>query len=148
MTTSTFRRVVLSLAGAMAVAVLAQAQQVPKDSKATAETAAPSTTVPAKDAQPTKVASAAQKAADPSAVLLRDATNAGFKPEQVRGHLMFCRTTTEVGSRFPVRTCYDEEHMKIKIQEYQAQRDQMQQHRGFPQLCNPPHGTAASAAIC
>jgi hypothetical protein len=101
-----------------------------------------------KSAESAAAASPTQKSADPSAVLLRDAANAGFRPEHIRGSLMFCRTTTEVGSRFPVRTCYDEDHVKVKIQEYQAQRNEMQAHRGFPQLCNPPGGAAASAPTC
>ena len=160
MTKSVFRGLTLFLAGAMTAAVLAQAaQQTPKDSKAAPANAASSaaaTAAAAQNATDNKAkgspsagaASPTQKPADPAAVLLRDAANAGFRPEHIRGNLMFCRTTTEVGSRFPVRTCYDEDHVKIKIQEYQTQRNEMQAHRGFPQLCNPPGGAAASAPTC
>ncbi|HEX5209351.1 MAG TPA: hypothetical protein VFW10_16370 [Steroidobacteraceae bacterium] len=136
MTMSVVRRMGLFLVCAATAVVLAQAQQAPKDSKA-------------KDTQPAKVASAAQKPVeDPAAVLLKDAANAGFKPEHIRGNLMFCRTTTEVGSRFPVRTCYDEDHVRAKIQEYQAQRDQLERERNIPSPCFQKGGTNAGAATC
>ena len=138
MTASTFRGVVLFLAGAT-MAALAQAQQAPQGSNALAKAAAPSTSATSQPArksaadakaqgsQSAATATPAQKAADSDAQLLRDARNAGFKPETIRGARMFCRTAIELGSNFPVRTCYDEEQTKIKIHEYQVERNQLEQ---------------------
>ena len=58
---------------------------------------------------------------------MKDARNAGFKPEKIRGSLMFCRTAVELGSNFPVRTCYNAQQVTQKIQEYQTERNQLQQ---------------------
>lgn len=112
MTASGLRASVV-LACALLVGATAQAQQPAQKAAATAAKAEPVTTA------------AAQKPADPSPVLLRDAQNAGFRLEHVRGVVMFCRTAKELGSNFAVRTCYDEQQTKIKIQEYQAQRNQL-----------------------
>ena len=148
MKVSVLRGAILFVAGAMTAAVLAQAQQVPKDSKPAAQAAVPSTSatatpvnasatdVKAKASQPLKEASTSQKPADDSVVFLRDVANAGFKPEHVRGNLMYCRTTTEIGSNFPVKTCYNEEQVRVKISEYQAERMEMQRKGTLPQFCN------------
>ena len=103
------------------------AQKAAADSKANAgssTTADSNATADAKATASAAAAAAAQKKADD--LLIRDARNAGFKPENIRGNRMFCRTATELGSSFPVRTCYNEDQVKIKIQEYQAQRNQME----------------------
>src|SRR5512146_830637 len=86
--------------------------------KAAADTKSP-------DAQPTKTAAAQNS--DSDAQLIKDARSAGFKPMQVRGSLMYCRTAVELGSSFPVRTCYNAQQVKIKIHEYQTQRNQLEQ---------------------
>lgn len=99
-----------SSAAGTAPASASQAQKTSSDSKATAQAAD---------------AAAAQKAAE--AKLINDARNAGFKPETIRGAQMFCRTAVELGSNFPVRTCYDSDQVKIKIQEYAEQRNQLEQ---------------------
>jgi hypothetical protein len=76
--------------------------------------------------------SSAQEAAAPSPVLLRDARNAGFTPETVRGSLMFCRIAKELGSNFQVKTCYNEDQVKLKIQEYQAERNELDRITKIP----------------
>lgn len=76
--------------------------------------------------------SAGQQAAAPSPVLLRDARNAGFTPENVRGALMFCRTAKELGSNFQVKTCYNEDQVKRKIEEYQAERNELDRITRLP----------------
>ena len=123
--TSRSRRALFTVCAAMAAAV-ALAQQATNTSQTT-QSAAQSAQKTAADSKATAPAAAnaaaAQKKADD--ILIRDARNAGFKPENIRGNRMFCRTATELGSSFPVRTCYDEDQVKIKIQEYQAQRNQM-----------------------
>ena len=116
-----------------ALAALAPAQRA-----AGQQAAAPSASQPAQataaDSKaadtPAADAAAAQKQADE--VLLRDASNAGFKPENIRGTRMFCRTATELGSNFPVRTCYNEEQVRIKIQEYQAERNELDRITKIP----------------
>jgi hypothetical protein len=114
--------------GALMTAAVVQAQQPsqsPKSSStaASAPTASQTTQKPAAN-QPAKTAPA-QTQTDPSPVLIRDARNAGFRPEHIRGTLMFCRTAKELGSNFPVRTCYNETQTRIKIEEYQAERNQL-----------------------
>ncbi|HZT01017.1 MAG TPA: hypothetical protein VFA39_01990 [Steroidobacteraceae bacterium] len=147
MKVSVFRGAILFVACAMTAAVLAQAQQAPKDSKPAAAAAAsaasaasasaPAVNQSATDSKDKAIKEAsAQKAADDSAVFLRDVANAGFKPEHVRGTLMYCRTTTEIGSNFPVKTCYNEEQVRVKISEYQAERMEMQRKGTLPQFCN------------
>jgi len=112
-------RTFMFVMGALLAGAIAQAQQpAPAASQPAATKAAA--------AQPVKTA-AAQKPADPSPQLIKDAANAGFRLEHIRGVAMFCRTAVELGSNFPVRTCYDEDQVKIKIQEYAAQRNQMEQ---------------------
>ena len=74
----------------------------------------------------------AQQAAAPAPVLLRDAANAGFKPENIRGTLMYCRIAKELGSNFPVKTCYNEDQVKLKIQEYQAERNELDRITKIP----------------
>lgn len=126
MTTSRLHMGLLAACATMAAAV-ALAQQTPNSSPTTqpAAQSAQKTTADSKATDSAAaVAAAAQKKADD--LLIRDARNAGFKPETVRGNRMFCRTATELGSSFPVRTCYNDEQVKIKIQEYQAQRNQME----------------------
>ncbi|HZT01014.1 MAG TPA: hypothetical protein VFA39_01975 [Steroidobacteraceae bacterium] len=141
--TSRLQRALLAACATMAAAVvLAQqasnssqtttqsaaqsAQKAAADSKANAGSSATADSNATADAKATAsaAAAAAQKKADD--LLIRDARNAGFKPEDIRGNRMFCRTATELGSSFPVRTCYNEDQVKIKIQEYQAQRNQME----------------------
>jgi hypothetical protein len=147
MKVSAFRGAILFVACAMTAAVLAQAQQAPKDSKPAAAAAAsaasaasasaPAVNQGATDSKDKAIKQAsAQKAADDSAVFLRDVANAGFKPEHVRGNLMYCRTTTEIGSNFPVKTCYNDEQVRVKISEYQAERMEMQRKGTLPQFCN------------
>lgn len=76
--------------------------------------------------------SSAQQAAVLSPVFLRDAANAGFKPENIRGTTMFCRLAKELGSNFLVKTCYNEDQVKLKIQEYQAERNELDRITKIP----------------
>lgn len=125
---------VLFAACATMAAALALAQQAPNSSQTTAQaTAAQSAQKPAADSKATASAAASAAAAQKKDedLLVRDARNAGFKPENIRGNRMFCRTATELGSSFPVRTCYNEEQVKVKIQEYQAQRQQLENMRNI-----------------
>src|SRR6185312_6792037 len=120
MTSSRLHMSLLAACATMAAAV-ALAQQAPSSSPTTQPAAQPAQKTAA-DSKATAPA-AQKKAADQ---LIRDARNAGFKPQKVGGNLMFCRTATELGSSFPVRTCYNEDQVRIKIQEYQAQRQQLE----------------------
>jgi hypothetical protein len=120
----------------MMAAAVAQAQQPQQSSNSATAAAAPTAAAsqPAQKAADTKAAAAqpaktasAQKTDDPSPTLIRDAANAGFRLEHIRGNVMFCRTATELGSNFPVRTCYNEEQTKIKIEEYRTERNQLEE---------------------
>src|SRR5581483_625283 len=126
--TSRLQRALLAACATMAAAVVL-AQQASNSSQTTTQSAAQSAQKAAADskanadssatadakATASAAAAAAQKKADD--LLIRDARNAGFKPEDIRGNRMSCRTATELGSSFPVRTCYNEDQVKIKIQE-------------------------------
>lgn len=137
--------------GALMAGAIAQAQQPPPPNAKPAAASAPSTPSASHSAQKAAAdgkpaaaraveTSAVTKPADPSPELLRDARNAGFRTQEVRGNLMFCRVAVELGSNFPVRTCYNEEQVKIKIHEYQTQRNQLEQQRFLPTQCSPqPH---------
>ena len=126
MTSSRLHMGLLAACATMAAAV-ALAQQAPSSSPTT-QPAAQSAQKTAADSKATASAAATAAAAQKKAEdqLIRDARNAGFKPQKVGGNLMFCRTATELGSSFPVRTCYNEDQVRIKIQEYQAQRQQLE----------------------
>lgn len=115
-----------------ALAALAPAQRA-AGQQAAAPSASPPAQATAADskAADTQAASAAAAQKKEEDLLVRDARNAGFKPEIIRGNRMFCRTATELGSSFPVRTCYNEEQVKVKIQEYQAQRQQLENMRNI-----------------
>jgi hypothetical protein len=135
---------------AMMAGAVTQAQQPPQSAQA-ATAAAPSPDASAAHpvrkaamdgkatAAPAATDSAARAPTDPSAQLLRDARNAGFRPQNVRGTLMFCRVAVELGSNFPVRTCYNEQQVRIKIRQYQEQRNQLEQTRQIPPVCRPPN---------
>jgi hypothetical protein len=127
-------------------AVLAQAQQPTPISNAAAKAATPparATLQTAHDgagaakpqAAPPAVTPTAAQPADSDAQLVRDARDAGFRVTSVRGSLMFCRLAVELGSNFPVRTCYNSQQVRTKIQEYRTQRNQLQQQRQLPPSC-------------
>lgn len=103
------------------------AQSAAADSKAADSKAADSqagkAAIAANAANAAKAAEAQKKADE---AFLRNARNAGFKPQRVRGNLMFCQTAAETGSNFPVKTCYSEYQVRIKLEEYEAQRQQLE----------------------
>lgn len=118
----------LCAAGMLMVGTGAQAWQ-----SSTAPTAAPSavasSSASAQKTEADKAAaarSAAKKAAAAAAILIRDARNAGFTAENINGAQMFCRLDTELGSRFLVKTCYDELQVRIKIEQYRTQRNELE----------------------
>lgn len=130
--TSSRLNVVLLLAGAL-IGGVAQAQQPSQNSKSTAAGAtasSPAASQAARNGADDKAAAvqAAKAAAAKRATeqLIKDARYAGFKPEHIGGKLMFCRTAVELESAFPVRTCYDELQVSIKIEQYRTQRNELE----------------------
>ena len=113
--------------GALIVGTGVRAQQSPTVPATAAGVVASSA---GQKAAPDKAApeqsAAAKRAADAAAVLVRDARNAGFTAENINGTQMFCRLDTELGSRFLVKTCYDELQVRIKIEQYQTQRNELE----------------------
>lgn len=81
-------------------------------------------------AEPVKAISA-QKPPPPSPMFVQYAENVGFRPENVGGKVMFCRTATETGSRLPVKTCYDQEEMRLKLESHEFQRNQLDELRNL-----------------
>lgn len=114
----------LFAAGALIVGAGAHARQSSTAPAAAATSAAAQKGVPDKAAA--AQSAAAKRAADAAAVLVRDARNAGFTAENINGTQMFCRLDTELGSRFLVKTCYDELQVRIKIAQYQTQRNELE----------------------
>lgn len=120
----------LFMASALAVWAGAQARQSATAPAAASSAVASSTTQKAVADKATATQSpesaAAKKAADAAAQLIRDARNAGFTAENINGAQMFCRLDTELGSRFLVKTCYDELQVRIKIDQYRTQRNELE----------------------
>jgi hypothetical protein len=120
----------LVMAAALAVWAGARARQSSTAPVAAPGAAASSTTQKAvadkATATQSAASAAAKRAAAAAAVLIRDARNAGFTAENINGSQMFCRLDTELGSRFLVKTCYDEPQVRIKIGEYQTERNELQ----------------------
>jgi hypothetical protein len=119
------------VATALAAWAGAQAQQSSTAPAAASNTAVSSTsqkavTDKATATQSAGSAAAAKRAADADAVLIRDARNAGFTAENINGARMFCRLDDETGSRFLVKTCYDELQVRIKIDQYRTQRNELE----------------------
>lgn len=120
-------RTLLFAAGALVVGAGAQAGQSSTAPAAAASVAAASAGQKAvADKAAAAQSAAAKKAADAAAILVRDARNAGFTAENIHGAQMFCRLDTELGSRFLVKTCYDELQVRIKIEQYQTQRNELE----------------------
>ena len=120
----------LLVAGALIVGTSVEAGQSATAPAASAsEVASPAAQKPMADkataARSTKSA-AAKKGVDLAAVLIRDARNAGFTAENVGGTQMFCRLEAELESRFLVKTCYDEVQVRIKIEQYRTERNELE----------------------
>lgn len=98
-----------------------QALRPPAQGKAEAQPVAP-----AKGSPPVSTAKT-----DPSAQLTKAARLAGFEPHTRHGVTLYCKSEVELGSAFPVKTCYDAIQMKIKLGQYQTERDQLRQARGL-----------------
>ena len=120
----------LFVATALAAWAGAQAQQSSTAPAAASNPAASSTSHKAVTdkaiATQSAGSAAAKRAADADAVLIRDARNAGFTAENINGARMFCRLDDETGSRFLVKTCYDELQVRIKIDQYRTQRNELE----------------------
>jgi len=127
----------------MAATIAAGQQAQPGPTPPTAAQAPKPAPIGATQPQPAKVGSALKPGA-PSPEFIAEARDAGFKPMQVRGSLMFCRVAIELGSNFPVRTCYDEQHTRMKLEQYQAQREQLRQGR----FLSPAMPAGCSARAC
>jgi hypothetical protein len=115
------------LTAALAVWAGAQARQSATPPAPAASAVPASTTQKAVVDKATAASSvAAKRAAAAAAQLIRDARNAGFTAQNIDGVQMFCRLDTEIGSRFLVRTCYDELQVRIKIGQYQTERNELE----------------------
>src|SRR5512146_2768828 len=66
-----------------------------------------------------------------SAELIKEARDDGFKPVTRHDVTLYCKSEIEVGSRFPIHTCYNEDRLKVVLQQYRAERMQLEQmHSG------------------
>lgn len=116
----------------LSAAVFSQAQQSKTTSHATAATATAKVTADA-SAHPAAQKSAAAVAVDVGLTpeMLREAQDEGLKPVTRHKVTFYCKSEIIVGSAFPIRTCYNEDQLKVVLQQHQTERMQLQQmHSG------------------
>lgn len=114
----------------------AYAQQPPEAAKpaptAPAADAAASAASTAAAASPsaatqTPAAPAAAASAAPSAETLKQARQAGFRPQLVKGVTVYCREDANLGTRFATKKCLNEAQLKSTLEQRRDVRDAMQQ---------------------
>ena len=123
---------VLLAGAAVGHAQEAQQQKTPQSANAAAATSA-ATPVAAKPAVDAPKSSADTRSADSglSSDLLKEARDDGFKPVKRGETTLYCKSEIIVGSSFPVHTCVDSDHLKLTLEQYRAQRMQLEQmHSG------------------
>jgi hypothetical protein len=121
------RRIVPTLVGAVLFAAgsCALAQQPVDATKATgAQSASTSASSGSSSAVPL-AAAVANASADPSPDVLKKARNLGYKPEHHNGTTLFCKSVSEIGSRFPTKQCIDENSLDAVIEKQRQQQDLM-----------------------
>lgn len=110
----------------LCAAALTQAQQAKTSPQATATATA--TAAPAV-AQKSAPAVKAEGGLTPE--MLHEARDEGFKPVSRHKVTFYCKSEIIVGSAFPIHTCYNEDQLKVVLQQHQTERTQLQQmHSG------------------
>jgi hypothetical protein len=102
----------------------------PATAPAPAPAPAPATATAATDsaAAATKPAGSDTAASsEPSPEVIKEARREGFKPKKRNGVTTFCQTYTPMGTRFESENCVDEVHLRMVIEQRQAQRDLLRQ---------------------
>lgn len=64
----------------------------------------------------------------PSPELVKRARSVGLTPETSHGVTRFCKKDVPVGTRFPTKSCYDEDGLTTLIEQLEYQKNEM--HRG------------------
>lgn len=59
----------------------------------------------------------------------------GYKTRRHGDQTYYCRKTVEIGSRFPVTSCYSQEQLEAMLVENDRQRREIEQHRS---ICSNP----------
>ena len=59
----------------------------------------------------------------------------GYKTRKRGDETYYCRKTVEIGSRFPVESCYTQEQLAELLVENDRQRREIEQHRS---ICSNP----------
>jgi hypothetical protein len=90
----------------------------------------PTPSAPAQAAATTPAAgnTPAPSASGPSPELVKRARSVGLTPETSHGVTRFCKKDVPVGTRFPTKSCYDEEGLTTLIDQLEYQKNEM--HRG------------------
>ena len=109
-----------------------QAQKAPQATNATAAAASSTATTASKattDRPSADKSSDGAQAPDSglSVELLREARDDGFKPVTRHNVTLYCKSEIIVGSAFPVHTCYNADRLKVVLEQYRAERMQLQQ---------------------
>ena len=64
----------------------------------------------------------------PSEDVLRKARTAGYHTKVAHGIVYYCKSETELGTRFSNEVCLDENQLEQTLLQQQAQRDQLKNH--------------------
>jgi hypothetical protein len=72
------------------------------------------------------LAHAQQASESPPADLVKQAREAGFKPEVRNGVTVFCWNDADIGSRLSTKKCVREAQLRVILDRRQAQRDALQ----------------------
>lgn len=111
----------------LSAAAFTQAQQAKTTPQATAATSAAASSA-AGNAQKSAAAKA-DSGLTPE--ILHEARDEGFKPVTRHKVTFYCKSEIIVGSAFPIHTCYNEDQLKVVLQQHQTERMQLQQmHSG------------------
>lgn len=116
----------------LSAAAFTQAQQA-KTTPRAAATATAAASSAAADAQKSAPATKVDGGLSPE--VLHEARDEGFKPVTRHKVTLYCKSEIIVGSAFPIHTCYNEDQLKVVLQQHQTERMQLQQmHSGGLQI--------------
>lgn len=111
---------------AMTAPLVAQQSSSTPPATATATTATATTAAAAPAAAQPAAKTAAADVPNPD--ILKKARNAGFHTRVRHNVVYYCKTDTEIGTRFPTEQCFNEDQLMQHLEFVQAQKDQLVGH--------------------
>jgi hypothetical protein len=111
----------IGIAMLLAASAVSQAQQAPQASSAVAAASA----TPAVSQKATVAGPAAAKSSTDtqtsdsglSAALVKEARDDGFVPVKRHNLTVYCKSEVLVGTAFPIRTCYNADRLKLRLEQ-------------------------------